>query len=318
MTAGEAMAELATEAFRFACFGFEMRTDFALPELLPLTGGADLPVVRLRRGTVDAPDPKFGPLAVDGNVAVYTARGIARYRITDGREIVVDPFEGASETMVRLYLLGSALGILCYQRGILPIHANALVVSGEAFAFAGDSGAGKSTLAAHFHRAGYKVLSDDVCGVVLGPGGRPFVVPGLTRLKLWADAAAVFGYDTATLDRAIEGAEKYHVPFREPGDQAPVPFRRLYLLAKSGPEDARRTVRLRGFDALTALAANTYRYEYVDRLGLKSRHFEQCAALLAHVEIYRAVREWGFGVFATEAAALEDHMAGGQETRDLA
>ena len=80
-------------------------------------------------------------------------------------EIVAEPRQGVPDSNVRLFLLGSAMGALLHQRGLLPLHTNAVEVGGRAFAFMGKSGAGKSTLAAWFHDRGFRIVADDVCVV---------------------------------------------------------------------------------------------------------------------------------------------------------
>src|ERR1700740_913875 len=44
--------------------------------------------------------------------------GVARYLVTGGREIVVDPDSAAPTLDVRGYLLGSIFVVLCQQRGL--------------------------------------------------------------------------------------------------------------------------------------------------------------------------------------------------------
>ena len=70
-----------------------------------------------------------------------------------GNRISFSPAAGAEETAVRLYLLGTCMGALLFQRKLLPLHGSAVVINGKAYAFVGDSGAGKSTLAAAFLKA---------------------------------------------------------------------------------------------------------------------------------------------------------------------
>jgi hypothetical protein len=209
---------------------------------------------------------------------------------------------------VRLFLLGSALGIVCHQRGLLPLHANAVVAQSGAFAFCGPSGIGKSTLAAYFARAGYPVLCDDVCAVGFDEARRPFAWPGLPRLKLWGEAAAVFGHDPASLERAVDGLDKYHVPLSAAGTSPSVPLRRLYLLARADPELPGGVTRLLGHRALGAVIEHTYRGAYLPAMGLAGQNFRHCAALVAGVEVYAARRAWGYDVYAREAGMLEEHM----------
>jgi hypothetical protein len=297
----------------YSCFNFRLRSAIPLGELIPAEAEDDArPIVEVRLGAVPehlpgAGEPRQG-LQVAGDTATFTVAKTARYLVRAGGEIVVDPVPGGSERDMRLFLLGSALGILCHQRGLLPLHANAIVVDGGAVAFAGHSGAGKSTLAAHFQRAGYEVLCDDVCVLSFDEAGRPFAWPGLPRLKLWGDAAAAFGHDPAALDQAIEGLDKYHVPMDEAGAARPIPFRRLYLLSRTGIGEEGAVTPLRGRDAMEAVMAQTYRGGYIPILGESERHFRQSAALLAHAEIYAASRAWGYDVFEREAGRLVQHV----------
>ena len=53
---------------------------------------------------------------------------IGAYRVENGRKITVAPVSGANPQAVRLYLLGSAMGALYYQRGFLAIHASVLQI----------------------------------------------------------------------------------------------------------------------------------------------------------------------------------------------
>ena len=296
-----------------ACFDFCLRSEIPLPELLPAGEVRGRDVVEIRLGTLPealANAHRVAPALhyADGEV-LLTIEGVGRYLVRGGREIVVDPAAGGSERNLRLFLLGSALGLLCYQRDLLPLHANAIVADGGAYAFAGPSGAGKSTLAAHFGRAGYPVLCDDVC-VISFSGEVPLAWPGLPRLKLWGDAAAAFGHDRRDLDQAIEGLDKYHVPLAAAAAPAPVPFRRLYLLARAGEGEAEAIIRLRGLEAMEAVMGQAYRGLYIGPMGLTARYFEHCAALLAGAEVYEARRAWGYAVFDEAAGRLERHIAG--------
>ncbi len=311
---GSATSAAMTAAALYSCFDFCLRSEIPLAELVPAGEAGERPVVDIKLGRLAETLPGGGGaergIQVAGDSVLLTVDGVARYLVRGGREILVDPAQGGSERDLRLFLLGSALGILCHQRGLLPLHANAIVAGGGAYAFAGPSGAGKSTLAAHFSRAGYEILCDDVCVISFDEGGRPHAWPGLPRLKLWGDAATAFGHDRDNLDRAIEGQDKYHVPLAPAGPPRPVPFRRLYLLtrAEEGAETA--IARMRGQRAMAVVRSQTYRDFYLGPMGLAAQNFRQCAALLAWAEVYAATRTWGYDVFEREAGLLERHILG--------
>lgn len=300
------------EKHLYSCFDFRLNSTIQLIELAPAEDADARPLVDIRVGPVPevlpgSPLPQFGIQAA-GDTVLLTVPGVARYLVRGEREIIVDPAPEASERNVRLFLLGSALGILCHRRGLLPLHANAVIADGSGYAFCGQSGAGKSTLAAHFAREGYAVLCDDVCAVSFADDGTPLAWPGLPRLKLWGDAAQAFGHDSASLDRAVEGHDKFHVPLAEASATRPVPFRRLYRLARTEPGEPRAISRLRGQRAMAVVMENTYRNSYLGPMGLVTQHFRLCADLMRRAEVYEARRDWGYDVFAREAELFERHI----------
>jgi hypothetical protein len=174
------LAMSAVTPYSYRLFGFRLASDLEFPEL-PTAEGPGRADAEIRVG-------RLPPASAGGSLPVPTAEGaqfsipdVARYAVLDGRRITVDPADGADPKNVRLYLLGSAMGLLLHQRGVLPLHANAVEIEGRAFAFMGPSGAGKSTLAAWFHDQGYRVVADDVCAVQFDGRSRPTVSQGLPR-----------------------------------------------------------------------------------------------------------------------------------------
>jgi hypothetical protein len=289
---------------RLACFGVTLVSDVPLGELPEADEQATRPEVRVRYGSVPTALPMAQPsrfgLQAAGDAALLTVARVGRFLIRGGAEIVVDPLPNVAERDVRLF-------VLAYQRGLLPLHANAVVLDGKAHAFVGPSGAGKSTLAAYFTRRGIRVLSDDVCALSFDADGRPLAWPGLPRVKLWQDAADALGQPTAGLEPAIEGQPKYHVPVARRGELDPVPLARVYTLgiAEAGARSIEQVI---GAAAMAAVIANSYRGMYAGVLGLEAQHFRQSALLCRSARVFAVARAWGFDRFAAEAARLEAHM----------
>src|SRR3954452_25436204 len=167
----------------YEVFGLRVSSELPLPELTPASG--DWPIdIEIRRGTFDRSPAETRNVYLAGQDLVLDISKAGRYRIRAGREILVEPAQGASERSIRLFLLGSSLGALLHQRKLLPLHANAIAVEGKAVAVAGSSGAGKSTLAAWFEDRGRCVLTDDVCVVGRSAEGQLLAFPGIRRLRL--------------------------------------------------------------------------------------------------------------------------------------
>jgi len=210
---------------------------------------------------------------------------------------------------VRAYLLGSAMGALLHQRGLLPLHANAIEIDGRAIAFAGPSGSGKSTLAAYFRARGRRLLSDDVCAVSFGPGGEAVAWPGVPRIKLWTDALAAFGHSAGDLEKVVNWEDKYSLPMTMAAPSGPLPLARIYLLGAA--QGKSRIEALSGAAAFDAVASNIYRSEFAGPLGRAESLFANSLSLVRSTGLYLAERRLGFDVFEAEVERLERHIADG-------
>jgi len=116
--------------------GLQVASDLPLPELpthVPAPDGP-APDVRVHRRSIaaaagDPPDRWF--FVRDDGTAIMRIAGVATYAMRGGRDIDVDVEAGADAAEVRVYLLGSALGVLLHQRGELPLHVSAVVIDGR-------------------------------------------------------------------------------------------------------------------------------------------------------------------------------------------
>lgn len=278
--------------YEYRLFGLPFRSQIELLELDPCAHG-DPVAIEIEVGTVEAVAGAAAShwLAASADGATLTVTDVARFAIRAGRSIVVDAYPAASPRNVRLFLLGSAMGVLLHQRGILPLHANAVEIDGRAIAFLGRSGAGKSTLAAAFHDRGSRILSDDVCAVTLLNGD--FIAePGVPRLRLWRDAIERSGRDTAAYERAFETLDKYTVPTDHAARAEPLRLGAVFLLGQHESEAPAEISRLSGVAAIEALMENTYRGGFIAIAGDPRAHFEACLQLARSVPVFRLSRPW--------------------------
>lgn len=196
------MKQLMAGLYDYSLFGLHIRSELRLPELLAAENSAQ-PQVTIRLGkTPDIPANGPGLFSTHEGLLLVIDR-VGRYFIKDGSEIVVEPHPGVPEANTRLFLLGSAMGAILHQRGLLPLHANAVDCGGRAFAFMGPSGSGKSTLAARFNDLGFRIVADDVCVVSFADNGQPQICPGVGRLRLWRDVLEATGRDIAGYQRSF-------------------------------------------------------------------------------------------------------------------
>lgn len=244
--------------------GWRLASDIPLPDLTFWAGDARAPDVIVRLGAVpqiDSPVMSTPIMAIDATGRTrFRIDGVADYLVEEGRRITVDPARSAESPDVRLFLLGSAFGYLCHQRGVLPIHGASVLIDGEAIVLAGASGAGKSTLADAFARRGYAILSDDVSPVQVGPGGA-LVLPGLRRIRLWQDALDNAGWDSTGMERCREGLEKFSRSLLGEPSVSPAPPGAIFHLSRKWDKQGGTCFRrLRGRTAAEQLRRQIYRW----------------------------------------------------------
>jgi hypothetical protein len=283
-------------------------SDLLLPELPFSDPGRGIDVtVRLGEVTPELEGAELvAPFVVARPGALLIDYAQGRFLVTDGCDITIQPGAGTPESDVRAYLLGSAIGAILHQRGLFPLHANAVVIDGRATAFAGPSGAGKSTLAAFFQARGLHVLSDDVCALKIDRSGQIVATPGIPRIKLCSDTLAAFGRTAQGLERVVNWDDKFSLPLPSRVASDPVPLSRIYLLKAASDEP--QITRLTGAAAFGAVYSNMYRSEFAAALGVSDQQFANSVAIATSVEVFDAERRLGFGQFESEAAELERHM----------
>jgi hypothetical protein len=183
--------------------------------------------------------------------------GVARYRVEEGKRIIIEPLASASLEKVRLFLLGSTMSALLYQRGLLPLHGSAVETPWGGMIFVGAQGSGKSTLAAEFRRCGYRLLSDDVSAVESTPEGLR-ILPALTQLRLCAN-----GYERLEASpEASFDVDKFAVPMGEGYCPDPVPLKAIHILSDQSAERPSFDV-VRGLDRVRRLFDNLYRPHFL-------------------------------------------------------
>ena len=271
---------------RYSLFGFEVESDLALPELFEGSrdGAADINIELGSTGDDGESEPG---LHQAGEAALLVVDKVARYLVSDGSRIVIEPADGASGRNVRLFLLGSVFGLLLHQRRMLPLHANSVEIDGSIVAFMGESGAGKSTLAAWFNDRGFPLIADDVT-VVDFAGGSPIVQPGLPRLRLWQSVIEATGRDPSAYSLSVEGEPGYDkrdvlLPPTKVANQ-PCRLGALIELGRTGT----LIEPLRGVSAAEAIMSHTYRGNYVKAVQGTREHWQTCMRLVQAVPVCRA------------------------------
>jgi len=300
--------------YRYNVFGLHILSDIILPELLVATDIFDTPDVHITLGRVPShikdPIEKTERYQVAKNQFLFQVPEVGSYYVTDGTQIVIEPFAQAEERFLRLFLLGTAFGALLMQRRILPIHGSAVVIDGRCVIFTGTSGVGKSTLLAAFRKRGYSFLTDDVAAVTVGADGVAWVHSAYPQQKLWRDSAENMGVDTAPLSSVFIGRnqDKFTVPIDKGFCPSPMPLLAVYELGAENCRDVSLRL-LTGVEKLPVFIRHTYRAWLLDGLGLKAEHFRYCATIAGQVEVSRLTRPIGAFCMEEQIRLVQQHLA---------
>jgi hypothetical protein len=277
-------------AYRLA--SLKLTSNFELPGLPAWEGQADAAadlVFRLGKVPEALDDPDHvAPLFQTKGPSEYllVVRGSARILIRDGREITVEPEPGVDPTGIRAVLSGPVQAVLWHQRGLLPLHANAVIINGRAVALAGHSAAGKSTLAAVLAGHGHRMMTDDICIVDTRNGAQPSVLPGYPRLRLWRDTLDYLGIATEGLPRALVGKEKYFVDCTDGSPLTPQRLGTVILLSPRG-SDTVAIAPLRGASAIMELQSVVHMRRPAHALDRDTDIFAALTRLAASASVWR-------------------------------
>lgn len=284
--------------YNYHLFGFPVTSEFELPELdTPTanhkTAGPAENTVEITNGpvprTLEDGHKVKDFLEFSRTECVYSVKDVARYLISAGRRIVIEPAPNVSMIDVRFYLFGTIIGALLHQRQLLPLHVSAVETPQGVVAFTGPSGAGKSTLANEIHRAtGWRLLSDDVA--VIDPSvNHTLLHCGIFRQKLWKDTAERAGLRPDMLTRDTTRAEKFHVTSPELFVSDP---RHICALVVLDVGAAPRLERFGPAQAFAQIMNTIYRPDLAGLFGNRAALMNHVGQMANSIETFRFTRPW--------------------------
>lgn len=200
----------------YKAFGLMIVSEISLPELPQINKAIENIDVIIETGDLtevwDEYDQYKKHLIVTDDGVLMKIPNAAVFYIQAGKRIIVSLLKDYDEDAIRLYLLGSCMGIILMQRKILPLHGSAVAIDGKAYAFIGESGAGKSTLAAAFMNKGYELMTDDIVAISFKHNEIPIVIPAYPHQKLWEQSLQAFGMESNQYRPIFQRETKYSVP----------------------------------------------------------------------------------------------------------
>lgn len=291
----------------YVAYGLRISSALPLPELVFAEDVEDAPIdVTIQLGSVD--QRPSGPserscLSATADETYLFWEHAGAFLVRGGREIIVDPIPGVEERVLRICILGPALGVLLHQRGYFVLHASAVAIAGESVAFLGEKGWGKSTIAAALHRRGHGVVADDVTAIQVARDC-PLVYPGFPQLKLWPETVASLGDNPETLPRLDPHLEKRARRVVQGFPSTPRPLRRIYVLAEGTTQEIEP---LQPQEALIELIRHSYGPRFLQPIG--ASHFRLGASVVKNVTVCNLKRPRSLPALSSLARLVEEDLA---------
>lgn len=294
--------------FYYYAYGLRIRSPIPLPEFLPTDSGCDV-VIHLESHDYDyerylysSVPGKLWDCQVSREKATLAIKDVGVFLIRQGEKIVIIPAPNVDHRLIRLYLVGTIMAILLYQRSLLVLHASVVEVKGGAVGFMGMSGAGKSSTAAALYKDGHRIIADDVMAVNLARS-LITVFPGFPQIKLSLEVADSLGYDRELLVvlHSLEEKRGCQVPSEFP--KTPLPLRCVYLLSEATtleiePIPAQKSV--------IELLPHSVPTRWL--IPGDASHFFECANLANAIPLYRLKRPRSLLLLPDLARLIEEHL----------
>lgn len=275
--------------------GLSVASEIELSGVMPSQSFAFEPQVSIFKGKVPESLPEAsstGPnwLLTKEHFLLRVPK-IAKFCVSKGAEIIVEPYPGVNEAAIVPFLLSTAVGALLHQRGECVLHASVVSHENKAIAICGDTGIGKSTLCAALGLAGYRFVADDMALVRFDKHQSPCVLTDSRQHRLWQDIIERLGLTERKGEPVRDGIEKYHIaPVSDiPSDTFNLKTIILIKIAEvinQQPEIKRLYVT----DAAALLRQEVFRPRLASKMGRDAELFRQIALLLKHVDVFMLTR----------------------------
>lgn len=293
---------------QYTCFGITLRSPVQLPLLTCTSDVFPNVVIDLTPPAVQPQDQSFLSFSEDLGYAQITMRppDVGLFTLCNGTTVSFQPdVSGRFSSLLELYLTGSILSLLLYQRGLLVLHGSVVRIQDKTVAFLGHSGAGKSSAAAACCRQGHPLLADDIVALPLS-GQQALVQSGFPRLKVHLETAEALNIPVQSLISVHpEIDDEFALQLNDQFCPDAQPLAAVYLLGDGEREEMKP---LSPAAALVELLQHAMPSRYGQNGG--TRQFEQLSTLVRQVPVFQLLRPGNLEQLHRFPQFVENHLAG--------
>lgn len=290
--------------FDYKVYGLSLRSDRLLPNLL--CAEFEVPDVVIQTGTVpfvwdDA--TVSGPnWSASETSFLLSVPDVARFFISQGTQITLEPVGGASDNAINAFLMGGVFAALFHQRHQVVLHGGAVEIGGKAIVIAGSSGAGKSTTTGYFIKNGGRLIADDLS--VLTVGSHVSVASSFPYSKLTGESLEKLGTSSQGLELLNADRNKFLVPRSAEFEAGSHRLTAIFALRKSDVNTVQIS-RMTPARALKTIQRRTFRKRFLlpDQYQALVLKWAKVACQVPHFDVVRPAKYDTVDVVANEMKA---------------
>lgn len=277
--------------YKYFGFGLCIQSQMEFPEFLPSSfEQEDIRIIigRIPQKFDTYPDYNIVFSDVSEEIYYLNIPGVARYFVTNGKLVIIDPYSNSEEKTIRMFFLSSVMAALLVQRNQILLHASAIIHNDKLVLFIGSSGAGKSSIAAEMTKRGYSLFSDDICVLNTGTDDdKPMTVyASYPMMKLWKKTIhALEDNRFSTSHKIRPNADKFGYFFHDIFKTKPLPVKKIFLLNPNPEQKGYESKKISGIEAFEWLSKNTYRAQFILDNKIQAIHFESISQLIRKTEM---------------------------------
>jgi hypothetical protein len=279
--------------YKYDMLGMNILSEIKLPGIVSTSENCDVKIM-MNKFDIDTNSVEGYKTYYELNEMGFVCdiRNVAKFKITGGSLIQIDPYEQADMELVTVYLLGTCMGVLLVQREMVAIHGSTIVIDKQAIIITGKCGAGKSTLSTALRLQGYPILSDDISPVIMLESGHIMSTPAFPTQRICHDTAVKLGIDTKSLEKACSEDLKYKIDISDQFINHPIELIGIIQVIPGDVEDVVLT-ELTGFDKVDLIKSNIYCKEFYLQVDYQPSYFKKIVSLAKKIHTYQLMRPDG-------------------------
>lgn len=224
------------------------------------------------------------------NNIIFIIENVGRYQITNGNKITIEYLPNTDLEEIKKYILGSALGLLLFQRNIIALHGSSIVINNNAIIISGNIGAGKTSTTLSLVNKGYSFLTDDVASVIKDINGTYNVHHCIPYQKLCFNTIESLGYDKNKLIQIDKIKNKYYSPEIINFTKEPKQLKSLFYLTTSNNLTTVSYSEVFGVEKFKLILSNIFRKELIPNELIKGNYIKEVLNLSKNISVYKITR----------------------------